>query len=782
MPLARHPRRLLARILLAAALAPAVAGAQGAPPPATGIVSGRVVAASTEEPIAAAAVLVRGTAIAAQTDEAGRFTLRGVPVGVRAVEVRRLGYAPVVRSDVVVSAGKPVELTIVLTGIVSRLVGIDVKPTFFPTVPSASATVSTQSFSAEEVRRFPGVQEDVVRAIATLPGVGVTTAGRNDLVVRGGAPFENLFVVDNIEVPNINHFGTQGSTGGPISLINIDFVQDASLSAGGFGVRYGDKTASVTTISLREGTRERVSSELNLSATGAGAILEGPLPGGGSFLASVRRSYLDLIFEAAGFSFIPAYTDLTLKTVWRPTPRDQLSFLTIGAIATISFNNSTADNRFENSRVASPSQDQYFSGLTWRRTLRRGLITTTLGRTWTQFTTVQRDSGSATRPPAPVFIANTTEGETSLRSDLTMTRGGIEFEAGNILKVASALDYRLLVPGDLRRDAAGIPRGLDTDTSFVGVRNASYLQGTWQLSDRVRATVGGRADYYAFLQNAVRLAPRATISWAIDPTTTASLAGGRYWQAPQLIWLAGDPTNRDRLRPFRADQVVASLSRTVRPDTKVQIEAYAKRYGDFPGRVFRPSAVLQPSGFDDATNDIPFGLEPLESSARGTVIGAEALVQKKLSEVPVYGLLSLSYNRSRFTSLAGRTVVGAFDTPVILNGLLGWRPNARWELSSRARAAAGLPTTPFSTTGANAGRLDFTRYNAGDRLPTFFSLDVRVDRRFTIRGTQLITYLDVQNATRRKNVSQVNWNARLGTTERQESIGILPSIGINWEF
>jgi hypothetical protein len=749
--------------------------------PATGIVTGRVVATATEEPISAAAVLVRGTTIATQTDDAGRFTLRNVPVGVRAIEVRRLGYAPVVRSDVVVSAGKPVEVTVVLTPVVSRLAGLDVKPTFFPTVPSASATVSTQSFSAEEVRRFPGVQEDVVRAIATLPGVGVTTAGRNDLVVRGGAPFENLFVVDNIEVPNINHFGTQGSTGGPISLINIDFVQDASLSAGGFGVRYGDKTASVTTINLREGTRERVSSEVNLSATGAGVILEGPLPGGGSFLSSVRRSYLDLIFEAAGFGFIPSYTDFTLKTVWRPTARDQLSFLTIGAIARVTFNNTTADNRFENSRVAAPSQDQYFSGVTWRRTLQRGVLTTTLGRTWTQFRTVQSDSGSTTSPPQPVFIANTTEGETSLRSDLTLTRGRFEFDAGNILKVASALDYRLRIPGTLRRDANGIARPLDTDTSFVGTRNATYAQGTWQLTDRVRATVGGRADYYAFLDHAVRVAPRASVTWSIDNVTTASLAGGRYWQAPQLIWLAGDSRNQ-ALTPFRADQLVASLARTVRPDLKVQVEAYAKRYGDYPARVFRPAAVLQPAGFDDVTNDIPFGLEPLASVATGSVIGVEALVQKKLSELPVYGLVSLSVNRSRFEGLAGREVVGSFDAPVILNGLVGWRPNAKWELSTRARSATGLPTTPFITTGSSAGQLDFTRYNDGARLPTFFSLDVRVDRRFTIGRTQLITYLDVQNATGRANVSQISWNARLGTTERNESIGVLPSIGINWEF
>jgi hypothetical protein len=149
-----------------------------------------------------------------------------------------------------------------------------------------------------------------------------------------------------------------------------------------------------------------------------------------------------------------------------------------------------------------------------------------------------------------------------------------------------------------------------------------------------------------------------------------------------------------------------------------------------------------------------------------------------LSDVPVYGLISASYNRTRFRGLDGSTSVGAFDSPIVLNGLLGWRPNARWEFSGRLRSAAGLPTTPFTTDG----RLDFTRYNTGNRLPTFFALDVRVDRRFVFRRSQRVTYVDVQNATARKNISQIAWDARLRAPKPSESIGLLPSIGVNWEF
>jgi hypothetical protein len=194
--------------------------------------------------------------------------------------------------------------------------------------------------------------------------------------------------------------------------------------------------------------------------------------------------------------------------------------------------------------------------------------------------------------------------------------------------------------------------------------------------------------------------------------------------------------------------------------------------------VFRPRAVLQPSGFDDVTNDIPYGLEPLRPEASGSVVGAELLLQKRLSEVPVFGLISASYNRTRFSGLDGVSARGAFDSPLVFNGLLGWRPNAKWELSARARSAAGLPTTPFTS----SGQLDFARYNAGDRLPTFFALDVRIDRRFVFKRSQLVTYIDVQNATSRQNISQITWDARTQRPLANESIGLLPSIGVNWEF
>jgi hypothetical protein len=742
-----------------------------------GRITGRVVNASTQQPINGALVQLAGTALSARSGARGEFTIAAIPPDVYSLRVRAIGYRPSLVAEVVVGSGKPLEITVPLTPQPIVLEAVEVQPSYF--VPPTQAIASTQDLGAEDVRRAPGVQEDVVRAVALLPGVAVTAAGRNDLIVRGGAPYENLFVVDGIEVPNINHFGSQGSTGGPLSLINIDFVQDATFSAGGLAARWGDRTASFTNITLREGTRDALAGEVNLSATGFGAIMEGPLGSGGSFLFSARRSYLDLLFQAAGFSFVPAYWDVQLKTTHRIDDANTLSFLGIGAINTVSLNDETADDRYDNSRILAPEQNQYVAGFTWKHFLRDGLLTVTLGRTYVNFESAQRDS---LVPPNDVFRSFSTEGENSLRVDLLLepTRR-LELNLGSVSRYASRLRYDVFVDGALRLDQDGAPQPLTVDTSFTAVRTAAYAEARYYLTPALRISGGLRGNYYGFL-DAFRVAPRLGIRLETDRRTAFTLSYGRTYQGPSYIWLVGDPDNPASLVPIRADQVVAGIERELRPDLKLQLEGYVKRYGDYPARAFRPQAVLAPSGFEDATNDIPFGLEPLDGAGEGRTYGAEVFLQKRLSSIPVYGLVSVAVARAEFRSLDGVTRPGAYDGRLIGNLLAGWRISPAWEVSGKFRVATGLPTTPFVESGPDAGKLDFTRYNAGPRLPAFHALDLRIDRRWSFRGWQLDVYLDVQNVYGRKNVSQYQWNPRIGAVEPNESLGVLPSIGVNIEF
>jgi len=254
------------------------------------------------------------------------------------------------------------------------------------------------------------------------------------------------------------------------------------------------------------------------------------------------------------------------------------------------------------------------------------------------------------------------------------------------------------------------------------------------------------------------------------------MSAGRYYQSPSYIWLV-DKQNTD-LQPMKADQIVLGYAHTPLQDVKVQLEVFYKFYDNYPARVYRPQAVLAPSGFDDISYDIPFGLEPLSMSAEGISRGFELFIQKKLSSIPLYGLFSFTLSESKFTSLDGKQRPSGYDSRIITNLALGYRFNEKWEVSTKFRLATGVPTTPFTSTGQR----DFTRYNEGERLPVFHALDLRVDRRWQWNNYSLITYIDIQNIYANKNVSNVRWNPRLGVAEYNESIGILPTIGVSLVF
>ena len=337
-----------------------------------GIITGTVISANNQKPLQGITVRVETTNLGAISTKDGKFTIKNVPMGEYAVKFSAVGYTTYIKPNVTVSYVKPAQIEVELTEKSIELGEAVVRGSYFQ--KSVDAISGSQILSSEEIRRTPGAQEDVVRATALLPGVAVTQAGRNDLIVRGGAPYENLFIVDNIEVPNINHFGTQGSSGGPLSIINIDFVKNVKFVAGAFGAKYGDKTSSMTNIQLRNGNEEKFGGKVVLSATGFGVNLEGPMYEGSSFLFSARRSYLDFIFKAAGFGFIPEYWDFQGKANFKIDENNSISFLAIGALGSVKLNNEDADKRYDNSRVAVPNQDQYFSGITWKSLMEKGYL------------------------------------------------------------------------------------------------------------------------------------------------------------------------------------------------------------------------------------------------------------------------------------------------------------------------------------------------------------------------------------------------------------------------
>ena len=372
---------------------------------------GKVIDKLTQQPLPGANILVINTNNGASTDVNGKFEIDKLSPGEYQLRASIIGYRSITKVDVMVMSGYTAEVIFELEEEVIELEDIVVKSDYFET--SRLDVVSTRGFNNEEIRRSPGGFEDVIRALSVFPGVAQADAGRNDLIVRGGAPSENLYLIDGYKVQNINHFGSQVAAGGPLSYINLDFVSGTTFSTGGFSVINGDKLSSTLSIDLRSGRKDRLGGKATISASQFGLNVEGPISNSSQFIFSVRRSYLDFIFKAADFSFVPEYWDIMGKADFEIDESNSLSILVISAIDNINYFNDTEDQRYDNSRIIGSEQLQYLAGLKYRHLIDNGFINLSLTRNYVDYDTQQRDSLLV-----PLFINKSTVRSYNIRTSL----------------------------------------------------------------------------------------------------------------------------------------------------------------------------------------------------------------------------------------------------------------------------------------------------------------------------------------------------------------------------
>lgn len=737
-----------------------------------GRIVGSVVDFVTRQPLIGANVLIIGTTIGAATDINGNFRIENLDPNTYQLRASVIGYEPQTKTDVVVSPGRLTQIAFTLSAQIIEFEGVEVTGDFFRKDPFEVNSI--RSFSFEEIRRSPGGFEDVVRALSVLPGVAQADAGRNDLIVRGGAPSENLYLVDGIEVPNINHFGTQGATGGPLSFINLDFVRETSFSTGGFSSLYGDKLSSVLTIDLRNGRNDRLGGKATISASQFGLNVEGPLLNeNSSFIISARRSYLDFIFKAAGFSFVPEYYDLLTKTDFRLDNRNSLSFIFIGAFGNVKFFNNDEEQRFDNARILGTDQIQYVTGISYRRLINKGFFDISLSRNFTDFDSRQRDLNLN-----PIFTNQSIEEENNLRADLVyQISNKSELNFGATAKLVE-FDSDILFPTFITSFGDSLPvTSLNKSENFLKL--GSYVNFNFRPLNRLTTNLGLRLDYFDAINTKTYLSPRFSTSYRLTEITNLNFSTGVYYQSPSYIWLIADERNRD-LKKVKVDQYVLGFDHRLNEDALLKVEGFYKDYSNYPTSLVRPYLVLANTGAGFAGSDdnySAFGLEPLVSEGFGNARGVELSVQKKLSQTPYYGILSLTYSEAEFTALDGIKRPGSYDQNWIFNLSGGYKIDKHWEISTKFRFASGKPYTPFNSDGTQ----NIADYNTR-RLKSLHSLDLRVDRRWFFSGWTLITYLDIQNVYNRNNLSAIRWDPREQRVDESSSIGILPSIGISAEF
>jgi CarboxypepD_reg-like domain/TonB dependent receptor-like, beta-barrel/TonB-dependent Receptor Plug Domain len=753
----------------------------------TGKIQGRVVDAKTQEPLNGANVLVIGTVKGGVSDLEGNFLIEDLAPGTYQLRFSYVGYETVTKTDVVVATARPAIVNVEMIESFIQQKEIVVTPGYF--VEEFQSPVSSTSLTAEEIRRFPGGFEDVVRTAATLPGVAVVNeGGRNDLLVRGGGPSENLYLVNNIEVPNINHFGTQGTSSGALSFVNLDFIDRVEFSTGGFGARYGDKMSSVLALDIRSGRTDHLGGKATISATQYGLNLEGPFAGKGDFLFSARHSYLDLIFKAAGQPFVPVYTDFNLFANYDLSPRSKLSVIGLAAIDRVNRDQSTLEKRVTNAGILDNTQNQVIAGVNWRRLASKGFFDFTLNTNYNGFRFSQIDEFER-----EYFNSKADEIELNLKltSYFSIRRSGGIYAgvaAKNVFNDNTTVFADTIYDRSGRRvpvSSLGLPQVNIVNTSAQ--KYAAYAEWEQKLSDQFNLNFGLRGDYYGFLRD--EFYPSARLAIGFKPTENLKFktSFGRYYQSPSYVWVV-NPDNKN-LQALRNDMTIFGLEFLVRNDFNSSFEFYYKRYRDLPtGTITNQTDYLVLTntgvGYGGREDDFQsFGYFPLASRGKGRAYGFEFLLQKRFSDIPCYGQFSIGYNKSEYTAGNGKIYPGQFDQRLILNLSGGYIFNSKWEVSSKFRYFTGAPFTPVYLPAQNGGVIqNLPEEYLSQRLQAGHHLDVRIDRRFNFASWTMILFLDIQNVYNFKAQRRPNYDFWENKIEDRNSIGLLPSIGISGEF
>ena len=755
-----------------------------------GVISGRILDAATKEALVGVNVVVLDTNLGAATDADGNYIIERVPVGVYRIKITYLGYEPVLKTDIVVRTARPVFVNAEMEQTVLEGEAVVVTAGYFG--KEEQTAPSTIALTREEIRRFPGGFEDVVRTVSTLPGVAINmTAGRNDLLVRGGGPSENLYLINNIEVPNINHFGTQGNTGGSLSFVNLDFVDDVAFSTGGFGARFGDKMSSVIDLTMVSERPEGLETKGTISATQFGFDLETPLLNRGSMIFSARKSYLDFIFKAAGLPFVPVYTDFNVLMNLDLSDKDRLFVIGLSAVNNIDRNQSSLENRVFNAGVLDNTQYRGISGLNYRRLLKNGVLDLTFGLNLSRFRFNQINENQE-----EYFNTEADEWEYSLKAQHTWV-------AARSLIIRSGLSAKFVLNENKTTFAdtiynrsgqrvpvseLGLPR--ESDYSDRIRKDAAFLELDWKVLQNLDINLGLRADHYPFIDKALYVAPRLALKLQIHPKHSIRLSGGVYHQSPAYVWLI-NPNNQS-LRALKNRMGVLGWDFLPRKDLRISVEGYYKNYQDLPAGgipgvndyIIMTNTGTNYGGREDDFQS--FGYFDLFSEGNGRAYGVEFLVQKRYSDIPIYGLMSLTLNKSRFEALNGNVYPGQYDQLVIFNLSGGYIFNARWQVSAKFRYFTGVPYTPVyrpTENPANPGTIvNLPDEYLSRRLEPGHHLDIRVDRFWTIGGVTLITYVDIQNVYDNKFQMIPTYDFWEDRIEDRGSIGILPSIGLSVEF
>ncbi len=749
------------------------------------------------EPIAGASVFLENTELGSQTDFDGNYEITNIAPGSYNLIVSYLGYESQTSYNIIVRSKGTPTYNFILKEAAEQLDEVVVSNANTISRPRETP-LSTQTLSAVEIATYPGSNNDVVQVAQTLPGVSPSVGGfRNDLIIRGGAPNETVYYLDGMEIPNINHFATQGSAGGPVGLINVSFIENVTLSTSAFNARYDNPLSGVLQFQQRNGNSRNFAGNFRVSASEAALTLEGPLfkkageESKTTFLASVRRSYLQFLFEAIGLPIRPDYWDYQFKVNHEINEYNTLTFLGVGSIDDFSV---SPPDEFDPDQQATLDQAPFIEqrtntmGISWRNRFKNGkgfMLTTlsnnTLNNDFTRYTEPINEEGV-------IFNNDARESETKLRYELTQFFDDWKLTSGFNVQHS---DYTN-VTSDVRNN-------LTFDTAIDFMKYGLFANATRSfLEDKLDVSFGFRMDNDSFTQNETLLStfsPRLSASYEFAKDWRLNGSVGRYFKLPPYTILGFRDANNELINQnvdyTQSDHLVLGLQHYFTPSSSISFEGFYKWYEDYPVSVRDEVSLANKGGGFEV-----LGSEPIETVGRGKAYGAELQFQQKLSN-NFYGIFSYTWFYSEFTGFDRDTFLpSVWDSRHLISFVGGYKLKRNWELSARYRFAGRTPFVPtdLDATLANYPEviLDYTRLGE-EKLDIFSQLDIRLDKKWNFKKFAFDLFIEAQNVLsqtipspaefglNRDPMGMIVQPERLVAIENDGS-QVIPSIGIVIDF
>jgi CarboxypepD_reg-like domain/TonB dependent receptor/TonB-dependent Receptor Plug Domain len=723
----------------------------------TGTLKGRILNAANNEPIPLASVIVKGTTNGVQSDLDGNYELTGLQPGLYDFIISFVGFKDKQLSEVQLSNNKPQIIDILLEETTTELKNVVVKAAAFK--KTEESPVSLRTIGVAEIQRAPGGNRDISKVIQSLPGVTSTAAFRNDLIIRGGAPSENRFYLDDVEVPNINHFATQGSSGGPVGLINVDFVREVDFFSGAFPSNRGNALSSMFNFRFKEGRDDRIGATFTAGTSDLGVTVEGPMTKKNTFLASARRSNLQLLFKAIGLPFLPIYNDFQFKTKIKLDQKNEITLIGLGAIDEFALNlkaNETEAQRIILDFLPVQTQWNYTNGIVYKHFYGNSYLTAVLSRNMLNNESYKYKGNDESSEENLNSRYKSQEIENKLRVENTQRfTNGIK------------LNYGINLETDRYNNRTYFKNGFTTVNyynEFDMTRYGAFGQISKRfLTDALTLSAGLRTDannYSSDMNNPLeQLSPRFSAAYAITGELSANFNTGIYYQMPAYTTLGykktsdGDFVNKTNgLKYIKAGHIVAGLEYNFKNSSKATIEGFYKNYENYPMAFLQTGDTVNLANLGAGFGVV--GNSPVQSTGKGRTYGMEVLYQQRLWK-GFYGIMAYTLAFSEFTNPKGEYRPSAWDSRHIIALTVGKKFARNWEIGAKWRFQSGLPYTPVDVdrssivpvwNATGAAILDYSQTNS-QRYKETSIIDLRIDKKWFFKKFNINLYADLQNLT-----------------------------------